>query len=68
MNDRFQKLQSIFKLTIDILGVFVDLYLKDDRGSFCQFIKVKDESTFSMIKVSLKICSVISISDQNANS
>uniref|UniRef100_A0A286XXS5 Cilia and flagella associated protein 54 n=1 Tax=Cavia porcellus TaxID=10141 RepID=A0A286XXS5_CAVPO len=30
--------------------LIIYLYLKDDRGSFCQFIKVKDESTFSMIK------------------
>lgn len=52
----------VFKLTTDVLGsskilCLIDLYLKDDRGSFNHLTKVKDDFTLCKVKVSLKMFS-----------
>lgn len=61
-NDEFYKLELIFKLTTDLLGsskilCLIELYLKDDGGSFSRLTKVKDDFTLIKVKVSFKLFS-----------
>lgn len=61
-NDEFYELELIVKLTTDLLGsskilCLIELCLKDDGSSGGQFVKMKDDFTFSTLKVSLEIFS-----------